>query len=107
MLEHIIISNLSESPHSPTLHDNESGYVTLSFCSGTLMAQSHENMWYDSMSRRWCTTQHYQRIVSPAASLVCFPQYINPVRLGLSNIYLNQAVCTPSCRYQLNITAAP
>lgn len=83
MLEHIIISNLSESPHSPTLHYNESGYVTLSFCSGTLMAQSHENMWYDSMSRS-CTTQHYQRIVSPAASLVCFPQCINPVRLGLS-----------------------
>jgi hypothetical protein len=36
MLMHIIISNLSESPHSPALHYNESGYVTISFCTGTL-----------------------------------------------------------------------
>ena len=41
----------------------------------------------------------YGAVVSPRASLTPYPQFINTIRLGLSSIYWNQAICTPYCNY--------
>ena len=64
---------------------------------------------------RWISTkQHtnhygldYHSVLSSCASLTPYPMNINATRLGLSNIYLQQAICNPCCNYMPGMLLVP
>ena len=49
----------------------------------------------------------FVEILSPVLSWIPFVQHISGVRGGLSNIYLNQAVCNPKSTYDSSLTIVP
>ena len=104
-LKHVVLKLLKQSPHSPTLYLNGQVHI-LSFCTGSLMRQQKSGTWSCSNS---CTepVDKYHSILAPSASLVPFPEFINTVRMGLSNTYITQAICRPFCDYQPNMKIYP
>ena len=49
----------------------------------------------------------YHSVLSSCASLTPYPMNINATRLGLSNIYLQQAICNPCCNYMPGMLLVP
>lgn len=98
------------SPHIPTIHcvaDANTIVYTISFCTGTLMRLNVNNRWVSSKEEDSAEFVEYHTVLSPCASIVPFPERINPVRMGLSNIYLQQAVCKPYCDYMPGMRIVP
>jgi len=94
-------------PHVPTLQktSNDMRY-TISFCTGALMRMISDGKWISTKQDSNDDLQ-YHNVLSPCASLTPFPSNINATRLGLSNIYLQQAVCEPYSDYIAGMKLMP
>lgn len=111
-LESIIESYSLKTPHCVTIHkhqfkDSVGTIRVLSFATGTVMRQiSPDGPWVDSKSG-YSFDGTYRQCVSSAISLVPFLEHINPVRAGLTNVYLNQCITLPCCKYFPGIVLTP
>lgn len=96
------------SPHVPTLHNNTgTDHYIISFCTGTLMRIASDGKWCNTRQRSNYDGLEYHSVLSPCASLTPYPCNINVTRLGLSNIYLQQAICAPYCNYMPGMLFVP
>ena len=103
----IVVEASLKSPHVPTLHYNENRTtVAISFCTGTVMRQQENGQWVDNLCTQ-VSESRYESVLSPCASMVPFASYINPTRLGMSNVYMSQAICLPKCTYQPGLELTP
>ena len=62
--------------------------------------------WVDSLSEQVYPSS-FAEILSPVLTWIPFVQHISGARAGLSNIYLNQAVCNPKSTCDPSLSIVP
>ena len=112
LLSEELIDTSLISPHVPTLQEKTleeksftSEYI-ISFCTGALMRQTVDGAWITT-EQPVSDDLKYHSVLSPCASLTPFPSHINATRLGLSNVYMQHAICEPYCTYMAGMKFTP
>ena len=102
MVKHLRIPKCNDG----LIKESASFSRAVSFCTGALMKLTATGAWVTSMQDN-ADQDSYASVLSPCASLTPFPDRINTTRLGLSNMYLQQAICEPYCAYMPGIKLTP
>ena len=80
----------------------------MSVCTGTVMrfTDYETPRWVDTLSGA-NSPSTYAALTSEFCGLIHFIDHIHPVRAGLLSTYLQQAICSPACKYDPTKTVVP